>query len=246
MRSIHKMTLAAATVALVASAFAASPVAAAGKPHVVFVNGRPGAALDVCRVKHGRRQVLKGKLRYGAFSIRRVPGGKARIQFRRARRVACSGPLVASRFVAFPWNSDQTIVATRFAPGKITIFDNAAAGIRPAALAENSRILRSAADFGFTIRQRGGADADLTIGPAADPVWDKGDENILNACFISNYINAYWVTLPDDPAIIAGPVAWGARDDTAVRIQMIVTGSNANNARLVKIEQPISWETPSC
>ena len=238
MRNIRTIALAAATAALVVSAFGAPATAAFGKGDIAVVNGRPGPRLDICI---GNLKIRRN-LPYGGKYWRSLNmGDKVLRAFIANGRARCGGTKVAQHPFGLVDGGDLTFVVTRKSPDKVVVYDNAGFGSvqQISGPFPNSIVLtRTAADLAaINVYVRYWAPIpDTPIAPTAHPVWTKGDQYPF-AGVPAGYEWQARATFPEKTKSIA--VARRQELIVGRRYEWIFVGSTGKNSRWVKFSRPI-------
>jgi hypothetical protein len=224
MRASVRLTIV-ATIAALAIPILGGSALAAFPPHVAVVQGIPGKTVDVCI---GNNEV-KSNLRYGKWFERTVGVGNRTIRFRTAAAGSCAGQVIIQKTRTFALDDDVTIVVTSKAP-KVLVFDNGDLGAIPATTAEVFFAFRHAADVGPLTFKMGGLDQILT--PAADPIWEKGDE--ATGLNYDEGLVSVAVTRPDSDEPLASVAShYGLPESVALRSEWYAIGSKLRNLRII-------------
>ena len=226
MRQLRAALTACATVVLLLVAVSA-PVAA-DDGTILFVQGRPGVAVDICV---GATEVIS-KLAYGEHRVRRLAAGTVAIRFTRAAPGACSGRMLATRRRTVDPDSSRTMVLTRFAP-KLVVFPETPTGGAGRNL--GTFVLRHAADIGKAgFRYTSDQSIPWYPEPSADAPFSKGDWGI--GTVVAGVRMFWWAHRPPAQLVLAGPVEIVVEPST--RHELILLGTAAGNLKLIRIDTP--------
>lgn len=240
MHRLRRLVLVTAATALVATALAVPASAADTTGTLAIVNGRPGAKVDICIA--GKEQA--SAVPYGGVYRKGVIGtGIKVLKFYKADRRTCRGTLFGSYTLNIAAGTDLTVVLTRIAP-KVVIFDNANMGEIPPRGTEYINAyfgFRHAAEMPANwIHSYYAKDGDFPWTPTANAVWTKGDAYqgpfVTGAFFIQTAIE------PEDPTAVLGKAF--VYTQPSRRYEFVLVGTNALNAKMVKIDRGISNPSP--
>lgn len=230
-----KSVIAAAIAAAICIAALAAPAAAANS-RIVIVNGIAGKKVDVCL--NGAE--VKSGLGYGGRIVRTLADGSYVLKVFAKNTAICSGTKLAQKTITLA-SDDLTVVATKSAPKKVVVFDNAdinaATGPTQASI-----VFRHAADLGDATFHAQLMVPKVSPGPslAADPVWAKTNE-------YSSIETTLWgwdvyVTRPNEVAELAS--AKIRTIQAGRRHEWLLLGKTEANAKVISYSRPTSAPAP--
>lgn len=241
MRSLDKLGLAGAILALAVTALATPVTAADPKGTLAFVNGIPGGRVDVCV----NGQELKSALPYGKAYLKNVIGtGPKALRFYKKDPRTCQGTLLARKAITVGPGTDLTIVVTKNVP-KVVVFDNQPPQelgvIPPQGVDYAVNIIRfnHASEIAANFIYREWPKPEVPLTPAANAIWVKGD-----TIWFSSNTGVIWTvraTRPEDPASLAeATVSLG----TSRRYEWVFVGTRPANAKMVLLDRAVSRPSP--
>jgi len=235
----RQVTLGLATAILAIATLGLPAAAADDTGTLAIVNGRPGAAVDICI---GKRELRSGAT-YGSVFRKNVikPGRKVIRFFKRNDARTCGGRRLAARVIEVGPGTDLTIVLTRRAP-KGVIFDNTdpyfLGEVPPRGEPLTSAVFgwRSAADFAADFHFTWWSpNPEQPISPADDPVWNKGDEFTYGT-----EPNVLWRIRATKSGTDVTFAQKSAMTRVSRRYEWILVGTYRANARFVLISRGVS------
>jgi hypothetical protein len=226
--------------AILAIASLGLPAAAADDTGTLaIVNGRPGAAVDICI---GKRELSSGAP-YGSVLRKDVikPGRQVIRFFKRNDEQTCGGKRFASRVIEVGPGTDLTIVLTRRAP-KVVVFDNTdpyfLGEVPPRGEALTSAVFgwRSAADFPADFHFTWWSpNPEQPISPADATVWTKGDEFTYGT-----EPDVLWRIRATESGTDVTLAQKSAMAKVSRRYEWILVGTSRANARFVLIDRGVT------
>jgi hypothetical protein len=205
--------------------------AAAAAPRLTIVQGSPGRTVEVCV---GNNEI-RPRLRYGAWFERAVPAGNRVVRFRTASPGECTGTLLGHKALDLEANEDLALVITARSPRRVVVFDNTGLGGLEPAAAVVIYAFRHAADLGDLTFKVG--ELPEVLAPAADPVWEKGDQLVGGSS--GDGLVGVAITRPDSHKALASvAVHWGGASGS-FRQEFYAVGTNVRNAKVVTIKRAI-------
>lgn len=242
MRSLTKLGLTGATLALAVTALAAPAGAADTKGTLAFVNGVPGGRVDVCI--NGKE--LKSALPYGrAYFKNVISTGPKTLRFYKKDPRKCRGTLLAKKSIAVEPGTDLTIVVTRKAP-KVVMFDNKTPAflgeIPPKGLPYVTGIIRFnhaseiPANFFYRVWN---PNPEIPLTTAANAIWTKGDSRFGDVG--PDAIVQLRATRPEDSTSLAEA---SVRIALSHRHEWIFVGTKPANVKMVLLDRAVSQPSP--
>jgi hypothetical protein len=229
----RKLLLATVSAALAIGAVGA-PVAAA-PPKLVVVNGNPGKVVDVCI---GAREV-KSNLKYGRSAEAGVKAGTRTIRFRAAAPGTCTGSVLAKATIVLVNDSQPTVVGTRKDP-KVVVFDPISTALHVVGLpaAGSVFVAHHAADVG-SVTYHGDLIEFGGHRPAGLDTYAKGDTTPgLKPREGAGILSILALRAADGRLVASTAFEFGLTEGFTL-YEMVLVGTNARNARFVKVIRPI-------
>ncbi len=235
----RRATLGLASAILAVASLGLPATAADDTGTLAIVNGRPGAAVDICI---GKRELHSG-VRYGSVFRKDVikPGRKVIRFYKRNDAQTCGGTRFASRVIEVVAGMDLTIVLTRRAP-KVVIFDNTdpyfLGQVPPRGEPLTSAVFgwRSAADFAADFHFTWWSpNPEQPISPADDTVWTKGAEFTYGT-----EPDVLWRIRATTPGTDVTLAQKSAMTKVSRRYEWVLVGTDRANAQFVLINRGVS------
>jgi hypothetical protein len=144
------------------------------------------------------------------------------------------GAVLGQRTFDLEADDDRTLVLTAKAP-RILVFDDAGMGVVPSA-ATVYYAFRHAADLG-PLTWKAGLLFPVPPSPAADAVWEKGDQEV--GIDSSDAPFAFAITRPDGLRPLATITTIFGATDGAIRQEYYALGTKPKNAKIVEIRRRV-------
>lgn len=225
-------------VAGVVPATAADP-----KGTLAIVNGVPGAKVDVCL---NGTEIRSGVAYGGKILLAIVKTGSKTIRFYSKDPRKCKGSLLGQKQFSLPAGRDLTIVVTKRSP-KVLVFDNANLGeIPPLGVLSISTTyaVRHAADLAADLSYTQWPATSLPFNLSPSSIFSKGQEsrqpNPSSGFFPESIIEVKAIPFGSSKVVRAPLV----KTVVSHRLEWILVGSKASNARWVVIDRAMSLPSP--
>jgi hypothetical protein len=240
-RTVKALLIGGLATAWLITALAVPVSAADAKGTLAIVNGIPGARVDVCI--NGKE--VRSAMRYGKAAVRTLPPGPKILTVRATSPGLCTGKRLSKRSFAFPKGSDLTVILTKKTPSKILLFDNTPPFLgtpsdTPSGVGTHLA-MRNGSDLGPVAIHYYWNDPGLLWypSPSAGHLFDKGVQSIGYAFTGILPVNL-WVSRPDDPRTLAGPVRKEFVE--GYRYEWTIVGTSKRNARILFMARPVTMD----
>jgi hypothetical protein len=237
LRRLRKTLLIGAAAAMAVTALGAPAAASHGKGTVGIVNGFPGQKVDICI--NGKE--IRSRVPYGGRAFRTMTPGSKLIKIFKADPRKCRSRKVAQKRIGLVEDADLSYVIGKQAP-KFTRFDNMFLGAIPPNGPDTHFgyvAYRHAASLG-SVNFHFAVVTDSPIGPAANPIWQRGDQSAGDVTPGTTYrIRA---TRPEATSTLAKSRIIEIKHGH--RYEWYLLGTKAKNAKFIVWDRRVSQPIP--